>query len=115
MTMYGIGTNANPTQGFQNYLNFKTNNTDLKQYNQFMIGHSYLLGNGTKQNFKKAYKHFNNAGAYAYEMLAFMYSSGIGVDKDINKALELMGKTKNKDFNIAIMSSAKVKYTSSAT
>lgn len=103
MIMYGIGTNANPAQGFQNYLHYKSNNTDLKQYNQFMIGHSYLFGNGTEQNFNKAYEHFNKAGKYAYEMLAFMYSSGIGVDKNVNKALELMNKTQNKDYNKAII------------
>ncbi|MCW8838359.1 MAG: hypothetical protein OQK11_06625 [Thiovulaceae bacterium] len=103
MLMYGIGTNANPAQAFKNYLQFKTNNADLNRYNQYIIGHSYLFGNGTKQNFKKAYEHFNNAGAYSYEMLAFMYSSGIGVDKNINQALELMNKTKNKDFNVAMI------------
>lgn len=103
MLMYGIGTNSQPKQAFQNYLDCKTEDTDVQEYNQFMIGQAYLFAKGTKQNFNKAYKHFINAGNNANEMLAFMYSSGLGVEKDINKALNLMDMTDNKNFNKAII------------
>ncbi|PHQ90009.1 MAG: hypothetical protein COB42_05840 [Sulfurimonas sp.] len=111
MLMYGIGTNSKPKLAFKNYLDYKTKNTDFKEYNQFMIGQSYLLAKGTEQNFNKAYKHFVNAGSNANKMLAFMYSSGLGVEKDIDKSLSLMDITDNKNFNKAMIYISNSDYT----
>jgi hypothetical protein len=61
----------------------------------YEIGFNYLNGNnGFDKNAKKAVEYFNKAKelkySEAYFSLANCYKSGIGVEKDLNKAFDLM-------------------------
>ena len=61
----------------------------------YEIGFNYLNGNnGFDKNAKKAVEYFNKAKelkySEAYYSLANCYKSGLGVEKDLNKAFDLM-------------------------
>lgn len=61
----------------------------------YEIGFNYLNGNnGFDKNVKKAVEYFNKAKEYkyseAYFSLANCYKNGLGVEKDLNKAFDLM-------------------------
>jgi len=111
MVMFGIGTDANPAKAFRNSLHYKTDSTELQQYNQYLLGYAYLFGKGTEQNTTKAYEHLKNAGKRAYPLLAQMYASGIGVPKDMKKALELIKGAGNSDLATAILYLSDNQYT----
>ena len=65
-----------------------------------LIGVLFLKGLGRKKDFGKAFFYFNKASKrghkLAYKNLAWMYSAGLGVQKDLEKASRLLRLSETK-------------------
>lgn len=66
------------------------------KYAASQLGWNYYTGNGVKQNYEEAYKYFryvaDNNMPEGYNGLSYLYMYGLGVNKDLDKAMAMIDK-----------------------
>lgn len=66
------------------------------KYAASQLGWNYYAGNGVKQNYEEAYKYFryvaDNNMPEGYNGLSYLYMYGLGVNKDLDKAMAMIDK-----------------------
>lgn len=66
------------------------------KYAASQLGWNYYTGDGVKQNYEEAYKYFryvaDNNMPEGYNGLSYLYMYGLGVNKDLDKAMAMIDK-----------------------
>ncbi len=95
--MQGLGTKANPSEAYKWF----SRSNDIRAY--YNLGIAHELGIGTYKDEKKAFEYYNRAseldeGKYS---MALCFFDGVGVEKNVTLALNLIETLVDKGFNQA--------------
>lgn len=100
MFLYGEGVRENPEQYFRVLYDYNKSFSRSRMI-RYELGLAYYYGRGTKEDYYKAFKHFEYAAsrdhARAQDYLGDMYSFGKGVSIDSEKARYWYEKAFEKD------------------